>query len=141
MQKMINRYAPLIKMISENIEKKANSALQKYGITNVQMQVLMVLYSSGEESCSLKELEKVFRVAQSTIAGIVSRLESKGFVEGFPNLRDKRTKMIRLTQKGKEICPKVEHSLAATDIWLTSELTDAEKRDFLRILQKVCAVI
>lgn len=141
MQKRINRYAPLIKVINESIEKKANHALNKYGITNVQMQVLMLLYDSADGSCSLKELERFFHVAQSTAAGVVSRLEAKKLVEGFPNPKDKRTKMIRLTEKGREVCPKVENSLTATDIWLTSELTDVEKQDFLRILQKVCSVV
>lgn len=141
MQKIINRYAPLIKVINESIEKKANNALQRYGITNVQMQVLMLLYNSVDGSCSLKELERTFHVAQSTAAGVVSRLEAKKLVEGFPNPKDKRTKMIRLTEKGREICPKVENNLAATDVWLTSDLTDVEKQDFLRLLQKVCAVV
>lgn len=49
---------------------------------------------------SMKELKKSFGIAQSTVAGIVSRLEQKGFVEagmqpisgssGFISLRQEK---------------------------------------------------
>ena len=61
MQKMINRYAPLIKMISENIEKKANSALQKYGITNVQMQVLI-------QCMEFRQIKTIFSKKENTLS-------------------------------------------------------------------------
>lgn len=49
----------------------------------------------------MKELERYFGVAQSTIAGVVSRLEQKGFVEAFGDAADKRIKVVHITPAGE----------------------------------------
>ena len=54
------RCGELFKRISEAMEKHGNSELQSYGVTFVQMQVLMELNSLPEGTATLKELEKRF---------------------------------------------------------------------------------
>ena len=52
----------------------------------------------------MKELERKFCVAQSTVAGIISRLEQKGFVEAFGDASDKRIKLVHITPDGEACC-------------------------------------
>ena len=52
----------------------------------------------------MKELERTFCVAQSTVAGIISRLEQKGFIEAFGDASDKRIKVVHITPAGEVCC-------------------------------------
>ena len=94
----------LIKQIHDRLEKRANNALRSQGLTLMQMSVLMALQETEEGQLSMKAMERHFQVAQSTIAGIVARLEQKGFVEAFGDASDKRIKLVRITPEGNACC-------------------------------------
>lgn len=138
---MESKYSPLIKAVSETVEKKANNKLSAYGVTASQMHILMALHHSATGIYSLKELEQMFHVAQATIVGIVSRLEAKGLVFRFSDHHDKRRKQVKLTSRGTELESQAEKEFENIGIWLTSNLNTDEKKEFLRLLQKVYKTI
>ena len=76
----------LIKLLHDRLEKQANNTLREKDLTLMQISVLIELQNAEQERRSMKELERRFCVAQSTVAGIISRLEQKGFVEAFGDL-------------------------------------------------------
>ncbi len=129
--------AGLMKRIDEKMEKGANVKLARFGITFAQMQVLMALYRMAEENVPLKSLERQFEVAQSTAAGLVTRLKAKGLVTSFTPLEDKRLKIIRLTDEGKEICASSEEDAKEGDRILLSGLDEGERIQFYRLLKKI----
>lgn len=94
----------LIKQIHDCLEKRANNALRSKDLTLMQMSILMDLQEAPEKQLSMKELERHFQVAQSTVAGIVARLEQKGFVEALGDVSDKRIKLVRITPAGEVCC-------------------------------------
>ena len=49
-----------------------------------------------------KELAKHFKLKNSTVSGILQRLEKSGFIEFVPDENDHRLKRVILTQKAKE---------------------------------------
>ena len=71
-------YGTFIHQIHNTIEKSVNNQLRKKGLTLSQMNVLLTLVSIPEKKLSFKELEKRLTLAQSTTAGLISRLEQKG---------------------------------------------------------------
>lgn len=85
----------------------------------------------------MKELEKYFGVAQSTAAGIASRLEKKKLVSYFSDSEDKRVKHIQLTESGICICENVRECLVETERHLLSGLTPEEEAKLHDLLQKV----
>ena len=103
---MDNKYScgRLLKQIHDGLEKQANNDLRTHDLTMAQVSVLMLLNDADKETLTLKEIEKALHVAQSTSAGIVSRLEQKGFVESFGDAEDKRIKLVRITQTGRQCC-------------------------------------
>lgn len=137
MWNIFDRSVSLIKLVSDVVEKKRNSILKEYDMTDAQVQILVALGLSETGECSLKELEHFFLVAQPTMAGIVSRLEVKELVEPFTDTKDKRVKKIRLTQKGKKVIEQTQDIIGDAENWLTSELTEAEKKELIRLLLKV----
>lgn len=129
--------AALIKQIHTELEKNANNSLRQNDLTLSQVTVLMELKQADANTLELKQLERLLHVAQSTAAGIVRRMEQKGFVEAFGSPEDKRIKMVRITPLGLDCCRKTESNMKQTERLLTSSLTETERSILIRLLQKV----
>ena len=127
----------LIKKVHDEIEKKANAMLRQQELTLSQMHVLMELEAIADHQLTLKELEGLLHVAQSTAAGIVVRLEQKGFVESFTDENDRRVKKVALTPAGMECCKNAASDVKDIEMKLLSGLTESEKLLFLDLLEKV----
>ena len=67
-------------------------------------------------------------VAQSTTAGIVSRLEQKSLLESVPDPADKRIKLVRLTEAGKQCCIEMETQIDVAEAKLLRGLDENETR-------------
>ena len=102
-----------------------------------QISVLIELEKAVDKQLELKRLEQSLHVAQSTAAGIVRRLEQKGFIEGFTSPEDKRVKMVRITPEGLSCCRKAEANAQKVETDLTAVLTDTERAILVSLLQKV----
>ena len=127
----------LIKKIHDEIEKQANALLRQQDLTLSQMNVLMELEAIPGHQLTLKELEGLLHVAQSTAAGIVMRLEQKGFVESFPDETDRRVKKVAITLSGLECCKGAAADVERMEARLLTGLTEAERLQFRDLLEKV----
>lgn len=128
----------LLKQINDTLQKNANNSLKTRDLTMTQIGVLLYLDQSDPLPRSLKDVEQYLHVAQSTAAGVVSRLEQKGFVEGLGSIEDKRIKMLQITEKGRACCRAAEQEMEHTEKQLLSGLTETERAIFQSLLQKVC---
>ena len=127
-----------IKQIHDELEKQANNTLSFQNLTLTQMRVLMELEATPEQQLSLKELESLLHVAQSTAAGIVVRLGQKGYVESFVDADDRRVKRVAITISGIECCKNAQSHIKNMEAQLLSALTESEKKQFCNLLQKIC---
>lgn len=126
-----------IKQIHDELERQSNQALRSSDLTLAQVSALLALRETPEGQLPLKELERALRVAQSTAVGIVKRLEQKGFVVSFGDPRDKRIKIVRLTETGAQCCGAADRSMAEAEQALLSGLTETEQSIFISLLKKV----
>lgn len=94
----------LFKQIHDKLEKQANNTLRQQGLTMMQVSVLLTIQGAEGKRCSMKELERFFGVAQSTVAGVVSRLEQKGLVTATGAPEDRRVKLVCITGSGEKCC-------------------------------------
>lgn len=129
--------AMLIRQIHGELEKNANNSLRQNDLTMSQISVLMELEKTAENRMELKQMERRLHVAQSTAAGIVQRLEQKGFVESFGSEQDKRIKIICITPSGRECCRKAEANMKQAETDLTAALTETERSILMELLKKV----
>ena len=137
MDKPIAGYGWFIKRIDNALEKEANQNLQALNLTMQQNHALVLLIHAENHTLSLKALEERFCAAQSTVAGLVSRLEKKGLVEAVNDPTDKRVKLVRLTEEGKRLCAISRQNVVDSEERLTSLLTPEEKEMLLSCLKKV----
>jgi len=128
----------MIKQLHDELEKQANNTLRPQDLTLAQVRVLMELSATAEKQMSLKELERRLHVAQSTAAGIIIRLEQKGFVNSFGSNDDRRIKMVRLTPTGEQCCKNADQDMIEIEERLLSALTESERDVLFALLQKIC---
>ena len=132
----MSEYTPnglLIKQIHNQLEKQSNNALRAKDLTMMQVSVLLALQDASEKQRSMKELERHFGVAQSTVAGIVSRLEQKGFVEAVGDMADKRIKLVHITPAGEACCADAAYHMDEAEQTLLKGFSQ-EERDLLNAL-------
>lgn len=126
----------LIKLLHDRLEKQANNTLRAKDLTMMQVAVLMELQKADQSQISMKELERRFSIAQSTVAGIVSRLEQKGFVEALGDNSDKRIKLVHITSAGESCCKEASGYMEEAEQTLLHGFTEAEKKMFNLLLTR-----
>ncbi|MFI3226152.1 MAG: MarR family transcriptional regulator [Clostridia bacterium] len=126
-----------VKILTESIEKYANAKLKEQDLTLAQGHLLRCLKMYEGQRCPLKELEKQLNVAQSTSAGLVSRLEKKNFVKTYTDEHDKRIKIIEITDDGLAAMYYIRESFKEVEKNIFSGLTDIEKTLFKELVTKI----
>ena len=117
--------ASLIRQINSATEKRVNNEMREADLTHAQICLSFTLIDKGG-CCTLKEMEKHLRLAQSTTLGIVKRAEEKGLVECFHDPDDRRSKSVRITRKGVDTCSQIRSNIANTERWLLAGLNPEE---------------
>jgi len=130
-------FGMLFKQVNDALEKRINNNLRAKEMTFAQVRVLRALYEKDDRMYSLKELEHILGVAQSTCAGLVSRLVQKKMVECYTDSADKRVKIVRLTPEGECCCVKGRHDLEQTEQTILKGLSEQERDQLFTLLQRV----
>ena len=84
-----------------------------------------------------KDLEANFQIRCSTATEILKGMERKGLIIREPVPYDRRAKKILLTEAAIQICEENKRTILDIENGLAQGLTDAEKKEFFRILDKV----
>lgn len=118
------------------VRKRSFKLYESLGVTVPQFSALQVLRAN--EKCTVTELSRKLYLNQSTVSSLIDRLEKSGFVTREKG-KDKRKSYLHLTAKGKKLTETLP--IQPLDIFrkLFSPLALEEKREFLRLLRKICA--
>ena len=118
------------------LSKMTNNTMRERDLTFSQAMALLVLSNQAEKKLTLKQLEKYLQTSQPDVAGIASRLEKKGLVNGLTDEQDRRIKWIEITEEGENYCLQARKSMRATENTLLSKMTTEEKEQFQMLLNK-----
>ena len=112
------------------LEKKSEVLVQKYGVRNVELEILLFLYHS---SCgdTAKNLSKA-HISQS-----VDNLRAKGFVVLIEDDNDRRKRHIELTQKAEEAAKEMLEVHNDCKRIIMRYVTEEEKAVMDRVMQKM----
>lgn len=127
----------LIRQINNALEKRCNHQLKALGLTFSQMSALMEVSHTPAQKLAFKELEKHVSLAQSTTAGLISRLEQKGLVAVSGDKKDKRIKYVEITALGETFCKQAEQDMEYMETQLLGDLSQEEQTLFLSVLKKM----
>ena len=110
-----------------------------YDVTPVQSHVLLYLAHQGDLAVNQRELEKELHLKPSTVNGIVSRLEEKGYLSRRASPLDGRCRLVSLTEAGREKVEAFRASLEETNRRLCAVLTEGEQAQLGDMLSRIIA--
>lgn len=125
------------KLINDRIKQRADADLQNHDLTLMQTRVLGFLMEAGGQ-VSQKEIEHDLQVSHPTVVGLVSRMEQKGFLTSRVDPMDRRSKLIRVTQKGIDTDHRIDATVQAQDEHLLRGLTPQQLEVLRTCLDHIC---
>jgi len=103
-EKEIFQLISLSNLLFENL---ADLFLKKHNVTLVQFRILEFIYNE-KKPVSQIELSRKFNVNRANITGIIDRLEKNNFVKRQGFEKDKRKKIVFLTDKSKKLISTIQ---------------------------------
>jgi len=121
----------LLRLVYQQYAQDIDAALRDAGFDDVRPAAANVFPFVPPEGITVSELADLARVRKQTMAQAVDQLERTGYVERRPNPRDRRSRLVFLTERGASV-PPVTHAAAARveDRW--AQLTSPEELEALR---------
>lgn len=129
-----------IAIIDRAFKKKMDAKAAVMGLTAAQLRVLAeisLLQSRSCEEINQRDIEKSQQVTHPTMTGIISRLESKGFIFCCQSDKDKRYKKIVCADKYKDIHKELLIEDNAVLAEICRDLTQEEVQKYLEITEKI----
>lgn len=97
------RYLRSIRLLAEcyhTFEHISSTHIRTLDLTPPQFDIVATL--GNTEGMSFKELGEKTLITKGTLTGVVDRLEAKGLVCRISDANDRRSTIVRLTEKGQE---------------------------------------
>ena len=127
----------LVKLVHDAIDRRINQELEDQRLTNSQLSVLSFLCMQGDADTTIRDIQDFLKVSHPTAAGLVRRLEQKGFVHLLTDPRDKRARIVRLDASvisSYQLEPKPTLHMEER---LLAGLSDEERRQLCALLMRV----
>lgn len=109
-----------------------NVKMQEYGLTSAQGDVIRAILH--EPGITAAELKKKLGLSQSTVAGILERLENKGLLEKVLVDQDARKMSLVPTSQGLELEDILKQTALETQQKIMEGMTPEEQKEFDRLL-------
>ena len=137
MHEDIDDVGRLIKVADNAITREVNNGLRAERTTSTQVEVLIRLAHAPEGTLSFKELEAASRVSQSSMWGVVSRLEKAGLVVTEAHPADARARLVRITPAGLAKLDGCQMALDAVERRIASCMSEAERSELIDLLNRI----
>jgi DNA-binding MarR family transcriptional regulator len=129
--------------LSKKLTRIVNLHLKPYRITTEQWSVLRTLFETDD--ISQKELSERADKDQATLTKILDLLEKNEFIERAQNPADRRSFLIRMTQKGTElvedVTPYLEEVFAKVTASIQAEKLEIYKEVLLSLENNIEALL
>lgn len=126
----------LIKAINDRIKVKADKDLKSRHLTLAQSRVLMFLRDQGGQATQ-KEIETFLEVSHPTVVGLVSRMARRKFVNVTVSPRDRRNRIISLTDDARAVSQDMDTVIRAMEERMLAKLSLAERTTLMALLERV----
>lgn len=107
----------------------------QFGLTGPQLTVVKLLETF--ENLTLSSLSERIRAQNSTVTGIIDRMEREGLVRRERSTSDRRVIHIRLSDKGQKLARQIQVEPMEIFRGALLSLSTADLRDLLRIMNKL----
>jgi DNA-binding MarR family transcriptional regulator len=121
----------LLRLVYQHYAQDIEAALREAGFDDIRPAAANVFPFVPPEGITVSGLAELAGVRKQTMAQAVDQLERTGYVERRPNPRDRRSRLVFLSERGASV-PPVTHAAAARVEERWAELTSPEELEALR---------
>jgi MarR family transcriptional regulator, organic hydroperoxide resistance regulator len=127
-----NRLAFRLYQCANQLNKTGTRWLERHDVTTQQWAVLGALVRERwVNGIAVRDLAKLLMVSRQNLTGVLSRLESRGWIERVVDANDNRSRLIRLTQVGWERWSAMQDDIAA---FYTESMGNLSNSDMIHTL-------
>lgn len=127
---------PIMKKISEEMDRRANIEIKKYRLTLTQARVILFLARNEEKMTTQKELEDYLQVSHPTTVTIVKSMEAKKMVKTSFDDDDRRMKNVKLIWGNEAIYSELGKNAENMERKLLAGFSEEEKELFFAFLSR-----
>jgi DNA-binding MarR family transcriptional regulator len=132
---LYSRPGYLVRRLQQVCEGIFTDEVAELGLTPAQYAALAVIaHTEGTDNTRLANAIALDKV---TTGSIVQRLNSRGLITVRSNAKDKRSKKLEITSDGTKLLRAIQPRIARADERVLSALTEPDRRQFMRLLDKV----
>ena len=124
-----------LRRISRAVDHYSRKLNVEFGLTTPQLLCLEALARAN--SMILRDLARAVNLGESTVNGIVDRLEAKGLLTRMRSREDRRKVYLEITERGRKIMEKTPPLLQDKLAHSLSGLRDAEKQRITESLERI----
>ncbi|WP_372655268.1 MarR family winged helix-turn-helix transcriptional regulator [Halobacteriovorax sp.] len=111
----------------KSLEKMVSVSMEEFSLTKPQLDVLVVIKFSSHDALKATEIAEELFVSKANISGLISRLESAGFIERAVDPDDSRAKKLTLSSKANDVLDKVLPKYITMTNKIMSKFSEEEK--------------
>lgn len=131
------RTASRIVQLANAIVWLRNNQLQSLRLTSSQSEALLyILRQPPDREIFAGNLMEDLHLSQSTVAGIVKRLEDKGLIRRTVASHDNRKSIIALTSQGRQLDQILRRNAVRTESALLDGMSAEERQQLLCLLER-----
>lgn len=125
--------ASLLVKLGNAVTYYRNKKMENIDLTSIQSDVFIDIIRNPGITAS--ELKDHVQLSQSTVAGIIARLESKLLISKVPDSNDARKVFLYPSQQGLELEEPLKEIALETQLFLVEGMSETEQSEFTRLLQ------
>ena len=129
-----DRLINLVFTAQQKLRTYLNNALTAEGIRVTPAQAGILFLLKQKDGQSMSELSQVLSIDNSTITGLVDRLEKTGFVSRNASPSDRRISQIHITSEGVEEINRAKIVINRVNQEIKEGFSETEIENFKRIL-------
>jgi len=119
------------------MQKLSDRFFSRFGLTDVQFNILMILKEHGSAGLSQQELSEHLIVTKSNVVGLIDRLERSGYVKRMSHPSDRRFNQIVLTPLGRKLELKIEESYFTEVDKMMNALSNSQKTAVIQAMERI----
>ena len=131
----IVKFIKLNSKIFRNTQMYLDKVLKKYGLSSGNFRYLFII--EVNEGISQNRLSREIGNDKAMSARTITKLVKAGFVKKVEDQNDARACNLYLTDKGRDVIPKLHNEIAAFEQVITGDLTEIEKVQVMHSLNRI----
>ena len=126
-----------VKIINNMLDSKANRDFRKWDLTCSQHAIIAYLFDHKSVETTQRDLEETFSLKNPTVTGLLNLLEKKGMIQRVTNPKDRRSNIIKLTEKSLALEKQLTASRKMAEEAILKGFTPDEKQQLESFMRRL----